>query len=65
MYASFSSFETRENIDLEEGGPVACGLVKTPENSTDPLGDHVDEEDNSRVTKFMKLIKLNPETEPK
>jgi hypothetical protein len=60
MYAtSFSSFETRENIDLEEGGPVPCGLVKTPENSTDPLGDHVDKEDNSRVAKFMEPIKLN------
>jgi len=29
MYASsFSSFETRENVDLEEGGPVPYGLVK-------------------------------------
>lgn len=61
MYASsFSSFETRENIDLKEGGPVPCGLVKTPENSTDSLDDHVDKENNSRVAKFMELIKLNP-----
>jgi len=60
MYeTSFFNFETRENIDLEEGGPVPCGLVKTPENSMDPLGDRVDKVDNSRVTKFMKLIKLN------
>lgn len=59
-HSSFSSFETRENIDLEEGGPVPCGLVKTPENSTDPLDDHVDKEKNSRVAKFMELIELNP-----
>lgn len=53
MYASsFSSFETRENIDLEGGGPVPRGLAKTLGNSTDrsdSLDDHVDEEDNSRV----------------
>lgn len=53
MYASsFSSFETRENIDLEGGGPVPRGLVKTLGNSTDrsdSLDDHVDDEDNPRV----------------
>lgn len=46
----------RENIDLEEGGPVPRGLVKTPENSADPmdlLDGHVDEGDKAaRIAEF-------------
>jgi hypothetical protein len=52
---AFSGFETRErergSIDLEEGGPVPRGPVKTLRNPADPLHGHVGGRDKPRASR--------------